>query len=392
MNPNAPAGSLAIASAPEADRPTEDPQLRVRGEMVLYRLFDVGYEIDLEQAFHLFASSSPERLRPARGEAQAIRITNPPVTVRLGRTSLAVAGRPLELELSARLFDFGVVSLRARVLGPSPCPWGEFTDWCAAINAAPDWAGHFERWRAALAERVRPAVNRPAVASVAEDYTVFRLSGLEDGAGREVPIRALGEQEVAGLLLGERRALSAATRRDLLSPGFSYYEDDLATIAWNAALVIEPAAEDEDVQYVLEFANAQLLELRYYDALLDGEIPRIYGEIAAARRGLNPFGRRFSRLLGALQTRVADTTEVIERVENSIKVTDDVFLARVYTAALEVFRGRTWRAGIDRKVAILHDAYSMLNAESQAHRAEVLEIAIIALIIGEIVLALLRRG
>ena len=142
---------------------------------------------------------------------------------------------------------------------------------------------------------------------------------------------------------------------------------------------------------MLEFANAQLLELRYYDALLDAEIPRIYGEIAAARRGLNPFGRRFSRLLGVLQARVADTTEVIERVENSLKVTDDVFLARVYAAALEVFRGPTWRVGIDRKVAILYEAYSMLNAESQAQRAEGLEIAIIALIIGEIVLALLKH-
>ena len=391
MSANAGAGSLVASSTPEADRPAEGPELRARGEMVLYRLFDVGYEIDLEQAFQLLASSSPERLRPARGEAQAIRIANPPVTVRLGRTSLAVAGLPLELEVSARLFDFGVVSLRARVLAPSPCPWAEFVDWCAAINASPDWAGHFEHWRVGLVDRMRPAINRPGVASVAEDYTVFRLRGLEDGEGRAVPIRALGEQDVAGLLLGERRVLSAATRRDLLSPGFSYYEDDLATMAWNAALVIEPAAEDEDVQYVLEFANAQLLELRYYDALLDAEIPRIYGEIAAARRGLNPFGRRFSRLLGVLQARVADTTEVIERVENSLKVTDDVFLARVYAAALEVFRGPTWRVGIDRKVAILYEAYSMLNAESQAQRAEGLEIAIIALIIGEIVLALLKH-
>src|SRR6185295_2301496 len=134
-------------------------------------------------------------------------------------------------------------------------------------------------------------------------------------------------------------------------------------------LIIEPATEDEDVQYILEFANAQLLELRYYDATLDGEIPRIYAEIAATRRAFKIIGRRFSHLLRVLQTRVADATEVIERVENALKLTEDVFLARVYAAALDVFRGRTWRQGIDRKVAILGDAYTMLNAESQAHRA-----------------------
>ena len=166
MKPNAGSGPLVAANPSEAERRTDDPPLWVRGEMVLYRLFDVGYEIDLDQAFQQLASSSPERLRPARGEAQAIRIANPPVTVHLGRTSLAVAGYPLELELA---------------------------DWCGAINAAPDWAGPFERWRAALVDRMRPTIHRPAVASVAEDYTVFRLSGLEDDAGRAVPIRALGE-------------------------------------------------------------------------------------------------------------------------------------------------------------------------------------------------------
>jgi uncharacterized Rmd1/YagE family protein len=67
-----------------------------------------------------------------------------------------------------------------------------------------------------------------------------------------------------------------------------------------------------------------------------------------------------------------------------------VFLARIYGAATDVFRGPTWRRGIDRKVAILRDAYTMLNAEAQARRAEVMELAIIALIAVEIVLALLR--
>jgi len=154
--------------------------------------------------------------------------------------------------------------------------------------------------------------------------------------------------------------------------------------------VVEPAAEDTDVQYVLEFANAQLLELRFEDAVLDTEIPMVYTRIAEARRGFHPLGRRFSRLLAQLQTRVADATELVERVENSLKVTDDVFLARIYAAALEIFRGGTWRRGIDRKIAILRDTYGMLDAESQARRSEMLEVVIVLLIVIEIVLTLLR--
>mgnify|MGYP003694750519 CR=1 FL=1 len=56
----------------------------VEGEAIWYRLYDVGYEIRLDQASEALASSAPERPRPIRGEAQAIQIANPPVTVSLG--------------------------------------------------------------------------------------------------------------------------------------------------------------------------------------------------------------------------------------------------------------------------------------------------------------------
>jgi len=87
---------------------------------------------------------------------------------------------------------------------------------------------------------------------------------------------------------------------------------------------------------------------------------------------------------------VADSTELVERVENALTVTDDVYLARVYSAALELFRGRAWRSGIDRKLAILRDTYAMLNSEAQAARSETLEIAIVVLIVGELAVAFLR--
>jgi uncharacterized Rmd1/YagE family protein len=58
---------------------------------------------------------------------------------------------------------------------------------------------------------------------------------------------------------------------------------------------------------------------------------------------------------------------------------------------LELFRGKAWRAGIDRKLAILRDTYAMLNGEAQAARSETLEIAIVVLIVVELLLALIKR-
>ena len=197
----------------------------------------------------------------------------------------------------------------------------------------------------------------------------------------------LRDDDVAHLLLNETRPLSAAARRELLPHRFAYYEDDLAILTWENALVVEPRADDADVQFILEFANAQLLELRYYDALLDAELPRMYDRIAARRGNGSLLRNRYAGLLAALQAQVADSTEIVERVENALKVTDDVYLARVYSAALEIFRARAWRAGIDRKLSIVRETYGMLSGEAQAARAEALEIAIVVLIVLEIVLA-----
>ncbi|MHB1225655.1 MAG: hypothetical protein ACYC2G_16630 [Gemmatimonadaceae bacterium] len=364
-----------------------DP-LRVSGAAILYRLHDVGYGIAIERVLDLLAAQAPERVRPVRGEGQAIQIPNPPISVILGTENVAIGSHRLDAEVSARIFDFGVVSLRVRIDTPGEMSWQEFSEFGNQVDAdgLQELFAHHLRL---LVERIHPAIQRPKLSPVSEDYVVYRVNRLLGADGKHLTSDALRDADVVPLLLNENRPLSVDARRELLPNRFSYYADDLAILTWDNALVVEPTATDTDVQYILEFANAQLLELRYYDAMLDGELPRMYDRIAALRGRAGTFlGRRFAPLLAELQSMVADSTELVERVENSLKVTDDVYLARIYTAALEIFRGRAWRAGIDRKLAIIRDTYAMLNGEAQSRRAEALELAIVLLIVAEIVMAL----
>jgi hypothetical protein len=328
-----------------------------------------------------------------RGEAQALLIPNPPLTVILGheRVALDGYGAALDGEVSARIFDFGVVSLRLRVEAPRDLAWNDYVRFGHAVDVGTDLGALFEHHRRLLVERIAPAIERPVLAPQTEDYVVFRLDALRDAAGAPADPAGLDDAAVAPLLLAETRPLSEEARRELLPHRFRYYADDLAILTWDNALVVEPRAHDADVQFILEFANAQLLELRYYDAVLDAQLPQIYDRVSDARRGrfLALFRNRYAAVLGEIQTQVADSTELVERAENALKVTD-VYLARVYSAALEIFRARAWRAGIDRKLGIIRETYAMLNDEAQAARAEALEVAIVALIVVEVVLGLVR--
>ena len=377
-----------ITSSPTIERTASAAGLRVTGGAIVYRLFDVGYEIYLDRALELLATNAPVRERPLRGEAQAMQIPNPPVSVTLGQERIVIDGRGHDATISARIFDFGVVSLRVRVDAPSKIGWEQYWRFGNAVDVGTDLTPLFQRYLQNLFDRIMPAIERPAIAPVSEDYVVFRIHRLEDAAGRTAPAEVISDDDIIPLLLNESRQLSAAARRELLPHRFSYYADDLTILTWDNALVLEPVPEDADVQYILEFANAQLLELRFYDAVLDRELIRMYDRISEARAKPRRFLRqRFTPLLTRLQSIVADSTELVERVENSLKVTDDVYLARIYSAALEIFRARAWRAGIDRKLAIIRETYAMLNAEAQSARGEALELAIVLLFVLEIVLA-----
>jgi hypothetical protein len=246
-----------------------------------------------------------------------------------------------------------------------------------------------EMWHALLDQvrsRTAPALTRPSATAIEEDYLLVEVREFSEPlSASELEQRV----DLVPLLSGEERALSDSARRDLRRQTFSYYRDDLVVLTWDRAFIYEPRG-DSDVADVLEVANAQLLELRYYDELLDAELPGMYDRVEEARRATSLLAaRHFAALARRLYTLVAEVTELTEKVDNALQVTEDVYLARICSSALALFRVPLLGAAVDRKLAIIRDTYTALYDEASSSRAELLELAIIVLIIIEIVLALM---
>ncbi len=392
-----PPGTSPFASA---DHETESSPERsgelcvVSGRVVAYRLFDIAYAIDLPKAERLWtehsrAGSTRARLSTAPVEAVAFGV--PPVEIALDPVTVAVGGSELRGTVTARLYEFGVVTF-ALGLPANDLSWTAYAELTNQVDRSlrgNAYGGAI--WSRLLADIRRifaAALVRPASSAIEEDY----LIGTVHSFGEEMTAEALLQRlDLVPLLSGDRRALSGAARQDLLRLRFSYYVDDLVVLTWDRAFIYEPRRES-DVADVLEVANAQLVEMRYYDELLDAELPRMYDLVENTRRSTRLLAsRRFADLARRLSGLVAEVTELTEKVDNALKVTEDVYLARVYAAALELFRVPTFGAAVDRKLAIIRDTYAALYQEASAAQTALMEAVIVLLIALELILALTRH-
>jgi hypothetical protein len=370
--------------------PLQQSELRVAiGAVVALRLFDVAYAIDLARAEALLAerARTARRIRLSTTPPKAMAFGVPPVALELEPIGLTLEGEDAVASVTGRLYDFGAVTIALRV-PVTNVAWADFVRRLNAVDRSA--AAADDTWNRLLRqvrELLGPAMIRPAESLVQEDYLIGVVHGFDQ---KPTAMELRDRVDLVPLLSGEQRPLSDAARRDLLRQHFSYYTDDLVVLTWDRAFIYEPRA-DSDVLDVLEVANAQLLEMRYYDELLDDELPRMYDLVAKARRARTLLAsRRFGNLARRLHTLVAEVTELTERVDNALQVTEDVYLARIYTAALELFRVPTVNAAVNRKLAIIRDTYSALYDESLASRTELMELLIIVLIMAEIVIALVR--
>ncbi len=360
------------------------------GTLRVYRLFDVADAIDLGRAEALAgAPTSRVRLEGSRTHS-AIEIPRPPLRLALGPRALPLASGERPCHARANLLDYGVASVLYELPIPKGTPLEALLPLAEELLDQPTPALDAAARREAsdLAAALGPALEKPHAWEGLETYTVFFVRAFE---GQTTARDLMERAPLARLLLGETspQPLAHAEVEDVLKHHFSYLADDLAVVDWNSAFVYEPSAVT-DIPDLLEFATAHLLELRYYDALLDRELQRLYDEVEVAGGRTSVLTRRYVKLQRRTAALLLELSEMIERLENAVKIVGDFYLARLYQAAVRRFRLPAWQETVLRKQRLLADVNQLLNAEAGRRRSELLEITIILLLLWEVVYAFLR--
>jgi hypothetical protein len=360
------------------------------GRVVAYRQIDVADEVDLAACQALLQASAPRRGALTREGAQSLVISSPPLEITVGPRSLTLprTGKRIDAEVSVRVFDYGAVSFSFEVGIPVGSELGDIVPWCDELYDSPDLDRLAREMVQPLLARLQGSVRGQHDWNAVETYTVVFVRRFDgDPTAGEV----LAAPSLASLVLGEptTRRLSPSQRQDVLMHSHSYFDDDLVVVDWNCAFVLEPSGS-RDIPDILELASSQLLELRYYDELFDVELARVYRDLdrAHGRRITDVVRNPWVDLGRRVVSRLVELSEFAERVDNTLKVIGDFYLARVYESAVQRFRIRAWQASIDAKQALLAQAHTLIRSEIDARRTTLLELVVIVLIVLEVLLAL----
>jgi len=327
----------------------------------------------------LGASAESPRLAVKPAVPAYVQYQEPPVQVDADTLGLAVRDGA---QARFKVYDYGVISL---ALTRAFCgSWSELHS-VAQGTASAALESEAERLCRQVADRFHAALQAPRERYLSEDYFVYAITRAEGTPSGDALIVAHGD-DIARLLRGEAEPLSAQERDEVLRHRLSYLASDLVVPSWNAAFVYDSEAGVPGALEILEFANSQLLQFRYYDQRLDRELTRIYARLQQVRWYEPWIGRRYTNAARELHAVFIDVNELTDRTENALKLVGDVYAARLLGLAAARLGLGAWKDAVRDKLKTLDDIYRFAVDQTAMDRGELLELAIVFILVLELVL------
>lgn len=351
------------------------------GKIYVYRVFDIGKDVDLEKAKAIFDNTTTTQRFRLNRSSKAMIINNAPLSLNVENSKYEALGHVMDLEVNAKIWHFGSISISLAFEIPKNISWNRLIE----LGNFLENDGNIQAMARNKVETLITLMNEDRLDSINwetyEDYILYffkSLSGCEKNA-----LEVFDKYDVFRLILSENNeSLSDQIKKAILDSTYQYSRDDLAVIDWNSALIVEPSGS-LDIADVIEFSLCQLLEMRYYDDLLDEKLSYLYS--ALEKKKFNIFLDHYGKISKEAAKIYLDISDTVESVENSMKVVGDFYLAKIFRAASTRFRTSDWLDSVNQKLDNLAQVSRLFVNEANEKKSQLLEIIIIFLIAVEVV-------
>ncbi len=359
---------------------------RYSGEVVYLYAFDVAYDTKRRPIRELLGQPVAQFVVDASKRSPRQLFFYKPQMVRLPPMERISPLAPMRVERTIKLLPVGAISISVSV----PFTVNHVEDLVAFHDLQfSNGSLHDEVRRLAQdvvnelgGHLLRPAPQLPEE----EAYTVFCLAApLLNAAGETMNAEQwfhAHRRQVAALLTQEEapERLSKQEAEESTARYLSYYEDDIAVVDWDAALLIDAPQDFAETIYIMELANLQLAEMEAYDRLLDDALERSYRDL-----GGQPLRPR-SDILRELREIRIDLARFNDELSNITKFFGDWHLARLYEKISSRFHLPEWHRTVDGKLKTLDELYQILKHDQNNRMMLWLEVAIVLLFIIDLVI------
>lgn len=361
--------------------PARQPVIR---SGICYAIFayDAARSIDLDAAERrVLEGTQRETIKHRRRAPSYFEYQPPPLRVTQETEVLKIGKFATRPSVDLMVYDFGAVAVIYAL--PLDGEFASLLDLSAELYDNEFLLADSRQRAGHLINALGDSAAQANLAPVVEDYLIFHIKSFEPpfDAGRFCPEHG---RRIAQILRAEEQILSDQEVDDALAARISFSADDVTVVDWNAALLVD--REGDDVRAVLEFANVELLEMRYLDQKLDRALDAAYETLSKRSWTL----ARLAGYYGADLRRVAelqvDNALLFEGVNNTLKLLGDQYLARLYRLINRRFHLDEWDTSILRKLETLESIYEKISNQAANRRMEILEWVIIILIAFSIAL------
>jgi hypothetical protein len=359
-----------------------EPPIVAQGRCFPLFAFEVAQAIDLDAAERrLLSGAERQTIKHKRRAPASFEYRPAPLRVNRDGVAHALGEHRTTQGVDVVLYDFGAVSVSYEISIAGPL---------TALPALAEELWGNERLLADSRRQVEELLSvlgdaalRPHIADFVEDYSIFHIEAFTAPCEAAALWTDYG-QTVSQILRAARNPLSQQEVADATALRLSFGPTDATIIDTDAAILFD--AEGEDVRDVIEFANTQVLEMRFLDQQLDNALERAYDTQLGRSTHLwgaghlGPDLRRLARMQ-------LDSAILFEQVTNALKLVGDQFLARVYSLTSRRFHLAEWDASISRKLQTLDGIYAKMTDQAATRRMEVLEWIIIILFVLSLLLS-----